>query len=103
MDFETIFNDVKKTVKKAVKKTIKVSSDAIDYSKCKIKISSLNSKIDDNYSKIGEAVYNQSVSYDSQNTELVEKLCEEISNWKEEIETLNELLKKETEEIEDEE
>ena len=103
MDFEKILNDTKKVVKKAVQTTIKVSSDAIDYSKCKIKISSLNAKIDDNYSKIGEAVYNQSVSYDVNNAEEIEKLCEEITSWKEEIEILNNMIKKESDDISEEE
>ena len=102
MDFEALFNDTKKIVKKAVKTTIKVSSDAIDYGKCKIKISSLSAKIEDNYSKIGEAVYNQSVSYDSACGEEIEKLCEEITLWKEEIEALNNMIKKESDDISEE-
>jgi predicted nucleic acid-binding Zn-ribbon protein len=103
MDFEKILNDTKKAVKKAVQTTIKVSSDAIDYSKCKLKISSLNAKIDDNYSKIGNFVYSQSLSYDANNAEEIEKLCEEITSWKEEIEVLNNLIKKESDDISEEE
>ena len=95
MDFEKMFNKARKTVKKAVKATVKTSSEVIDYGKCKLKISSLKDQIEENYQKIGESIFNKNV-YDVEfDADALEKLCNEIVEWKAEIETLSEALKKE--------
>ena len=97
MDFENLLKKVKRSARKFAKKTVQISNDAIDFSKCKIKIASLKGKIEDNYYKIGEAVYTQSLTDDEVDSTLIEELCDEISLWNEEIENLEQTLKKEAE------
>lgn len=94
MDFEKILEQAKKTVKKAVKVTVKASNDVIDYGKSKIRISTLNDKIEENYKVIGESVFNKNVYDIDCDTEKLENLCKEIVEMKEEIALLTASLKK---------
>lgn len=94
MDIEGVFKKVKKTVKKAVKATVQTSTEVIDYGKCKIKISSLKDKIEENFTKIGECVFNKNIYDADVDTDELEKLCNEIVEWKSEIESLSETIKK---------
>ena len=94
MDFEKIVKKVKKNVKKAVKTTVKTSNDFIDYSKCKVKISSLKDNIEENFIKIGEMVYNKNVNDIDFDDSKMEKLLNEISEWNAEIDKLNDVINK---------
>ncbi len=51
------FEKVKKSVTKTAKGAVKVSGDALEYTKIKIKLSDINSSIDELYSKIGKSMY----------------------------------------------
>ena len=97
MELEKLLKKLKRSARKFVKKTVEVSNDAIDFGKCKIKISSLNGKIEDNYYKIGEAVYMQSLSEDEADSTQIEAWCDEITTWNEEIDDLKQMIKKDSE------
>ena len=77
-----IIEKVKKAVSKTTKKAIKFSGDALDYTKLKLKIAELSSKLDDKYAQIGLIVY------EGNDSEEVDKVCEEISELRETIEEL---------------
>ncbi len=51
------FEKVKKSVTKTAKGAVKVSGDALEYTKIKIKLSDINSSIDELYVKIGKSMY----------------------------------------------
>ncbi len=77
-------NDVIERIKAAVssttKKAVKLSGEAIDFTKIKIKIADLNSKLDDKYAQIGLAVY------EGEDSENIEIICDEIKALRDELE-----------------
>jgi len=75
-----IIERIKLAVSSTTKKAVKISSDAIDYTKIKLKIAELNSKLDDKYAQIGLAVYEGSGEED------IEIICDEIKSLRDEIE-----------------
>ena len=77
-----VIEKVKRAVSKTARKAVKFSGDAFDYTKIKLKITELNSKLDDKYAKIGLAVY------EGNTNEEIDKICEEISSLREEIDEL---------------
>jgi len=77
-----IFSKVKKTLGKTAKKAAKVSGDAVDYTKLKIKLSGINDELDELYAKIGKIVYERD---ESQNTDVIFEAIEELRKEKEEL------------------
>lgn len=77
-----IFNKVKKVLGKTAKKAAKVSGDAVDYTKLKIKLSGINDELDELYAKIGKIVYERD---ESQNTDVIFEAIEELRKEKEEL------------------
>ncbi|MBO5007434.1 MAG: hypothetical protein J6D26_01200 [Clostridia bacterium] len=78
-----IIEKVKNTVALTYRKAAKLSGEAIDYTKIKLKISELNAKLDDKYAQIGIAVY------ESDETADIDSICSEIADLKEQINDLN--------------
>ena len=80
---ETVNKDIILKVKnfagKTAKKAAKLSGDALDIAKLKLKIVDINSKLDEKYAAIGLAVYE-----DCDNDE-IETICAEISELREEL------------------
>lgn len=81
MNMEVIAK-VKEAVSKTTKKVVKLSGEAIDYTKLRLKISEINSKLDEKYAQIGLAVYEDCSEDD------IEPICEEISKLREELDDL---------------
>lgn len=78
-----IIEKVKNAVSETTRKAVKLSNEAIDYTKIKLRISDLKSQLDDKYAAIGMAVYEGS------GEEEIDTICEEISSLRDEIEELN--------------
>lgn len=74
-----IIEKVKSIVSSTTKKAVRLSNDAIDYTKIKLKISELKSKLDEKYAKIGLAVY------EGKDDDDIEAICEEITSLRNEI------------------
>ncbi len=81
MNMEVI-TKVKEAVANTAKKVAKISGEAVDYTKLRLKISEINSKLDEKYAKIGLAVYEDCSEDD------IEPICEEISKLREELDEL---------------
>ena len=79
-----VLNKVKKILGKTAKKAAKVSGDAVDYTKLKIKLSGINDELDELYAKIGRIVYEND---DSQDTDIIFEAIEELRKEKEELKT----------------
>ncbi len=77
-----VIEKVRRAVSKTARKAVKLSGDALDYTKIKLKIAELNSKLDEKYAAIGLAVYEGNTSDE------IDKICEEISSLREEINEL---------------
>ena len=78
-----MFEKFKAIVSSTTKKAVKISGEAIDYTKIKLKITELKSKLDEKYAQIGLAVY------EGTDTESIDDICDEITTIREEIDTLN--------------
>ncbi len=74
-----IVEKIKKAVSVTTQKAVKFSGDAVDFTKLKIKIADIKSKLDDKYIQIGMAVYDGNDNGD------VEAVCEEIAALREEL------------------
>ena len=74
-----IVERIKSAVSSTTKKAVKISSDAIDYTKLKLKIAEVNAKLDDKYAQIGLAVY------EGNDEEDIEIICDEIKALRQEI------------------
>ena len=74
-----IIEKVKSFAGNTAKKAAKLSGDALDIAKLKLKIADINSKLDQKYAAIGLAVYEDSDSED------IEVICNEISELREEL------------------
>ncbi len=77
-----VIEKVKKAVSKTARKAVKISGDALDFTKIKLKIAELNAKLDEKYAAIGMAVY------EGNDSEEIDKICEDISDLREEINEL---------------
>ena len=77
-----IISKVKEAVSSTTKKVVKFSGEAIDYTKLKLKIAEINSKLDEKYAAIGLAVY------EGNDEAEIELLCDAISSLREELENL---------------
>ena len=77
-----IISKVKDAVSATTKKVVKLSGEALDYTKIRIKISDINSKLDEKYAAIGLAVY------EGNEEAQIETLCEEISSLRSELSEL---------------
>lgn len=77
-----IIAKVKEAVSKTTKKVVKISGEAIDYTKLKLKVAEIDSKLDEKYAAIGLAVYEENDEAD------VETICDEISVLKQERDAL---------------
>ena len=75
-----IVERIKTAVSSTTKKAVKISSDAIDFTKLKLKIAEVNSKLDDKYAQIGLAVYEGSDEAD------IEVICDDIKALRDEVE-----------------
>lgn len=73
-----IIDKVKRVVGKSAKKAAKLSGEALDYTKMKIKLYDLHDKTELKYAELGRAVYNEDENAD------IEVLCNEISDLLEE-------------------
>lgn len=73
---------IKKMVGKTAKKAAKVSGDAVDYTKLKIKLSGINDELDELYAKIGRIVYEHD---ETQNTDIICEAIETLRKEKEEV------------------
>lgn len=78
-----IIEKVKNAVTETARKAAKISGEAIDYTKIRLKIAEINSDLDDKYAQIGLAVYEGDEAAD------IEGICSEISELKEKLEDLN--------------
>ena len=87
----TFFDSFKKTVSKTTKDVVKVSGDAVEFTKLKLKISEINDKIEKAYTEIGKEMYKSSVD-EQVDAELVEQKCEFITNLKLECSKLEDEL-----------
>lgn len=74
-----IIGKVKDAVSATTKKVVKLSGEAFDYTKLRIRISEINSKLDEKYAAIGLAVYEN--NEDAQ----IETLCDEIAALRAEL------------------
>lgn len=74
-----IVERIKNVVNSTTKKAVKLSGDAIDYTKIKLKIADVKSKLDEKYAKIGLAVY------EDNNEENIEAICEDIKALRDEL------------------
>ena len=74
-----IIEKIKMAVSSGAKKAVKFSNDAIDYTKLKLKIAEINSKLDEKYAKIGLAVY------EGCDDSGIETICDEIKQLREEL------------------
>lgn len=96
MDFD--FSKLKKQVTKTALKAKEVSGNMVETAKFKLKLSELKTYIDDKYIQIGKLVYNS--DEDSDVTDKVQSLCDEITKLKEDAEKvqnlIDELLNKKT-------
>ena len=77
-----IIEKVKNAVTNTTRKAVKLSGEAIDYTKIKLKIADLNSKLDEKYAQIGLAVY------ESDEDVQIDAICEEITALRQEVEEL---------------
>ena len=77
-----IISKVKEAVSSTTKKVVKLSGEAIDYTKLKLKLAEVNSKLDEKYAAIGLAVY------EGNDEAEIEAICEEISALRDEIDSL---------------
>ena len=75
-----VVEKIKGFVSNTTKKAVKFSGDAIDYTKLKLKIADIKSKLDDKYAEIGLAVY------ENQDDGNIEMICEDISKLRDELE-----------------
>ncbi len=74
-----IVEKIKKAVSVTTQKAVKFSGDAVDFTKLKIKIADIKSKLDDKYIQIGMAVYDGCDNSD------IEAVCEEIALLRQEL------------------
>lgn len=81
-DFNAMVGKFKKVVGKTAKKAAKMSGDAVDYTKLKIKLSSINDELNELYAKIGLIVFERD---ESQNTDEIFEQIEELRKEKEDI------------------
>lgn len=79
---------IKKMVGKTAKKAARFSGDAVDYTKLKIKLSSINDELDEMYAKIGRIVYERD---ETQNTDEICEAIEALRKEKEEVKAKIEL------------
>jgi len=77
-----IIEKVKNAVSTTTRKAVKLSNEAIDYTKIKLKISDLKSQLDEKYAAIGLAVY------EGNDEDKIDGICEEISSLRRDIEDL---------------
>ncbi len=84
------FDAIKKNITKTAKKAKRFSENTFETAKLKLKLSDLNSDINDKYTKIGKLVYESDEN--SGNTEQIEKLCSEIHELNVRIDSINETL-----------
>ena len=75
-----ILEKIKKTVTLTTQKAVKISGDAVDFTKLKIKIADINSRLDDKYIQIGMAVYDNAENSD------IEAICADIAMLREQLE-----------------
>ena len=75
-------NKVKVAVSKTTKTVAKLSGEAIDFTKLKLKVTELESALNEKYSAIGLAVYEEDEDTD------IELLCDEITALKCELENV---------------
>ena len=78
MELTKLLSKLKKGVKKTTRTVVKISGEALDYTKLKIKISDIESELDERYMAIGMAVYEDSDEAD------IDAICSEISELREE-------------------
>ena len=77
-----VIEKVRKAVSKTARKAVKLSGDALDYTKIKLKIAELNSRLDEKYAKIGLAVY------EGKDDDEIETICDEITSLRDDIDEL---------------
>ena len=75
-----ILEKIKKVVASNTQKAVRFSNDAVDFTKLKIKISDVKSKLDDKYIQIGMAVYEEREESD------IEAICQDIAVLREQLE-----------------
>ena len=73
MELTKLLSKLKKGFKKTTQTVVKISGEALDYTKLKIKISEIETELDEKYLAIGMAVYEDSTETD------VDEICAEIS------------------------
>lgn len=74
-----IIAKVRDAVSATTKKVVKLSGEALDYTKIRIKISDINSRLDEKYAAIGLAVYEGSEEAQ------IETICDEIAALRTEL------------------
>ena len=82
MELTKLLSKLKKGVKKTTQTVVKISGEALDYTKLKIKISDIESELDERYMAIGMAVYEDNGETD------IDAICSEISELREELSEL---------------
>ncbi len=75
-----IVEKIKAAVSSTTKKAVRLSGEAIDFTKLKLKIADVNSRLDEKYAQIGLAVYEGNSESD------VDAICDEIKALREELE-----------------
>ncbi len=75
-----ILEKIKKVVTSTTQKAVKFSGDAVDFTKLKIKIADVKSKLDDKYIQIGMAVYDEREESD------IEAICQDIAMLRAQLE-----------------
>ncbi len=87
----SFIDTVKSFASKTAKDAAKVSSDAVEYTKLKFKLTELNNKINNQYLDIGRAVYELSTGVEADNEEIQQK-CNLIGELKVQAEELENLI-----------
>ena len=86
MELTKFISKLKKGLKKTTQTVVRISGEALDYTKIKIKISDIESELDDRYMAIGLAIYEDSETTD------VDAICAEITELREELAELKSQL-----------
>lgn len=99
MDFNMDWLEkVKKGVAKTAKGAVKVSGDALEFTKAKIKLADINSSIDELYTQIGKSMY-KSLKTGAEPQIDIEEIIEKIDALKEEAKVIEKNLAQVTNKI----
>lgn len=80
------FEKFKTVLSSTTQKAVRVSGEAIDYTKIKLKSAELKSRLDEKYAQIGLAVY------EGNNNEKIDEICDEITALRQQLDELTDKL-----------